>query len=253
MSYIPIISDQYIHRVNQSCYNNQNLKSLEHPVTPELRNRLILAFYIPSALIAVAFAVLTPVLPVYASSLTDAYFIIGIMLSAVSLGRVAGSLPSSWLLSHSGIKNTMLIGISVMLIAALALFFIRNLWLIIAILFVLGTGLSIYSISRHTYISVVIPLEVRGRAISLLGGVFRSGLFLGPIIGGWVGATFGLPSAFLALFLIGIFGLGFVWRYMRNLEANVQESEQQRGTLAFGKMLQENGRVITAAGIGNGW
>lgn len=219
-------------------------------MTPELRNRLIFAFYIPSALVAVAWAVLGPVLPVYASTLTESYLIIGIMLSAMALGRVAGSLPSSWLLSHFGIKNTMLTGIMVLLIPALSLFFVRNLWLIIALLFVLGSGLSIYSIARHTYISVVIPLEVRGRAISLLGGVFRTGLFLGPLIGGWVGKTFGLPAAFIAVFLIGITSVGFVMRFMRNLDANIEEKEKAPGIIAFGKMVKDNQGVITAAGIG---
>lgn len=219
-------------------------------MTPELRNRLIFAFYMPSALVAIAWAVLGPVLPVYASTLTESYLIIGIMLSAMALGRVAGSLPSSWLLSRFGIKNTMLTGIMVLLIPALSLFFVRNLWLIIALLFVLGSGLSIYSIARHTYISVVIPLEVRGRAISLLGGVFRGGLFLGPLIGGWVGKTFGLPAAFIAVFLIGIMSVGFVMRFMRNLDANIEEKEKTPSINDFGKMVKDNRGVITAAGIG---
>lgn len=221
-------------------------------MTRDLRNRLIFAFYIPSALVAVAWAVLGPILPVYASTLTESYLIVGIMLSAMSLGRVAGSLPSSWLLSHFGIKNTMLTGIMVLLIPALSLFFIRSLWLIIALLFVLGSGLSIYSIARHTYISVVIPLEVRGRAISLLGGVFRAGLFVGPIIGGWVGGRFGLPAAFIAVFLIGITSVGFVLRFMRNLDANIQETstKKKRKTGDFRKMVKDKRGVITAAGIG---
>ena len=214
-----------------------------------LRNRLIFAFYIPSTLVAVAWAVLNPILPVYASSLTDAYALIGIMLAATSLGRVFGSLPSSWLLSLLGVKKTMLIGILVTLLPMLGLFFVRNLWLIIALLWVVGIGLAIYSIARHAYISVVIPLHIRGRAISLLGGVFRAGNFVGPIIGGWVGATFGLQAAFIAFFVVGFTSLMCVLFFMENIEAD-EPKLKTKATVSFSKMLRDNYRVISAAGMG---
>lgn len=220
-------------------------------MTPELRKRLLFAFYLPSALFSLAWAVLIPVLPVYASELTNEYFIVGIILSATAIGRVVGSIPSSFLLNRAGIKNTLITGTVVTLIPVLALFFVRNLPLTVALLFVVGIGLSIFGIARHTYVSVVIPLEIRGRAISLLGGVFRTGLFIGPIIGGWVGGTFGLPSAFLAFFAIGILALLSVMRFMRNLEANVHEkSDDIPETVSFVKMVNENRGIITAAGLG---
>lgn len=214
-----------------------------------LRNRLLFAFYIPSALISVAWAVLNPILPVYASSLTDAYALIGIMLAAASLGRVFGSLPSSWLLRAFGVKRTMLIGITVTLLPMLGLFFVRNLWLIIALLWVVGIGLAIYSIARHAYISVVIPIAIRGRAISLLGGVFRIGSFIGPIIGGWVGGTFGLQAAFIAFFIVGFTSLACVLFFMENIEAE-EVSISEKKPISFTTMLRDNYRVISAAGLG---
>lgn len=219
-------------------------------MTAELRNRLIFAFYLPSALFSVAWAVLIPVLPVYASTLTNSYFMVGVLLAATSIGRVMGSLPANSLLTKIGIKNTMLTGLMLTLIPALALFFVRNLWLIIILLFIVGMGLSIYSIARHTYISVVIPVEIRGRAISLLGGVYRLGLFIGPIIGGWVAASYGLAAAFLALVLIGIPAFGFVLHYMRNLEVNIHPSSEKQDHVPFSKMLNENRAIILAAGAG---
>ncbi|MEM9950476.1 MAG: MFS transporter [Chloroflexota bacterium] len=216
----------------------------------QLRNRLIFAFYIPSALISVAWAVLHPILPVYASTLTDAFFLVGVMLSATSLGRVVGSIPASWLLSRFGVKGTMLIGIWLTLIPMLFLFFARQLWLTIGLLFIVGMGFSIYAIARHAYISVVIPLQIRGRAISVLGGVFRLGNFIGPIIGGWVGGTFGLPVAFIAFFVIGSVSIGFVAFCMENVTHITDDSPKKRKRGAFRAMLRDNYRLITAAGLG---
>src|SRR5690606_27767487 len=85
---------------------------------------------------------------------------------------------------------------------------------------------------------------------SLLGGVYRVGNFLGPIIGGWVGGTFGLATAFIAFFLIGITSVGFVMQFMENIDANIQDTHNKPASVSFGKMLKDNHKVITAAGIG---
>ena len=97
--------------------------------------------------------------------------------------------------------------------------------------------------------AVVIPLEIRGRAIALLGGVFRTGLFIGPLIGGWVGETFGLQTAFLAVFIIGITSIGFVMRFMQNIDAPSNQVPEKPKRVPFRSMLRDNRQIITAAGL----
>ena len=162
-----------------------------------LRNQLIFAFYIPSTLIAVAYALLSPVLPVFASTLSNSYLIIGIILAAEAFGRVVGDLPSSWFMRRFGVKNAMIGSILVAFVPFLLLYFVKNTWLIIALLFVSGLGHAVYNISRHTYIAVMVKSQMRGRAISLLGGMFRIGSFIGPLLGGWVAGRYSLEASFL--------------------------------------------------------
>ena len=191
-----------------------------------------------------------PVLPVYATTLTDAYFLIGIILAAMAFGRVFGSFPSSWLLQHVGIKQTMLIGIATSLIPMIFLYFAKNLWITIALLFVVGIGFSIYSISRHAYITVVIPLETRGRSISLLGGVFRMGNFIGPLIGGWVATVYDLPTAFLAYVVIALLSFYFVWQFMLNVDGEIPIKDDAPPSKSYWQMLDDNKKIITSAGFG---
>ena len=232
----------------QSC---QYCIEMDIILTSEFRNRLIFAFYIPSALISIAAATMIPVLPVYASELTSAYFLIGIILAAISLGRVFGSFPASWMLRNMGIKRTMLTGIAITLTPMIFLFFVRNLWLTIAFLFIVGIGLAIYSISRHAYITVVIPLEIRGRSIGLLGGVFRMGNFIGPLIGGWVATQFDMPSAFLAFVTIASISFFFIWYFMRQVDADAYTDEKTKPESgSYRQMLRDNQKIITSAGFG---
>jgi MFS family permease len=54
-------------------------------------------------------------------------------------------------------------------------------------------------------------MEMRGRAIGLLGGVFRIGNFVGPVAGGAIAAAFGLRVPFL------FFGLAFLAALLANI------------------------------------
>ena len=212
--------------------------------------RLILAFYVPSALIAVAYAVLTPVLPIYASDLSAGYLVVGIILAAESIGRVFGSIPSSFVLRRFGVKNTMIVSLIVAIIPMFLLLFVDSVFLIVALLFISGLGNTSYNISRHAYITIVIKPGIRGRAISLLGGVFRMGSFIGPIIGGTISNTYGLRSGFAVFTIIALICLFFVWRFMRNLDADDSAMISSTARGSFREMLRKERRIFLSAGSG---
>jgi MFS family permease len=52
----------------------------------------------------------------------------------------------------------------------------NNLWL-------MGIGVAIFALARHAFFAEHIPLAYRARALSMLGGTFRAGAFIGPLIG----------------------------------------------------------------------
>lgn len=219
-------------------------------MTDDFRNHLIWAFYVPSALIAVAYAVLTPTLPLYAGELTDAYAIIGIILAAESIGRLVGDVPSSWFIRKYGLKRTMLGSLWITLIPLVALFFTNSVWLTIVLLFTSGIGHALYNISRHAYIAVMIPNSIRGRAIGLLGGVFRFGKLAGPLLGGWVGGTFGLRYAFLAFVVLAFATMFFVWRYMETDDTEETPENEDTQHPSVLKVLLEHKAVFATAGVG---
>lgn len=212
--------------------------------------RLIWAFYVPSALIAIAYALLTPTLPLYAGELTDAFIIIGIILAAEGIGNLFGDLPASSLLRRYGTKPVMLGGLTLALLPILLLFFVENVWLTILLLFASGIGHALYNISRHAYIAVVIPNNIRGRAIGLLGGVFRVGKFVGPALGGWVGSTLGLNYVFLTFVIIALATMFFVWRFMQRHEANVDLNQAEQSHPPLLQILREHGTIFATAGLG---
>ena len=44
----------------------------------------------------------------------------------------------------------------------------------------LGAASSVYTLARQSYLTEIVPPEMRARALSTLGGTLRIGMFTGP-------------------------------------------------------------------------
>lgn len=229
-----------------------------------LWKQLIWSFYLPSILAATAASLLVPVLPVYAGSLTQAYVLIGIVLGAQNIGNVLGDIPASILLRRYGLRPAMLIGLLLMGLPLIPLGFTRNIWLLGALLILSGMGLAFYNIARHAYISAAVPNAQRGRIISIFGGVYRLGKFLGPALGGWVGGTFFIQMPFLVYAGLVFAAAGIVWALMLPVPLNPTDPDKAAPThahISWRQLLQTNRAILRNAGIGqilaqftrNGW
>lgn len=180
----------------------------------DLSRQLMLAFYVPSVLFSIGFGVLAPVLPLYVDGLTTLYSWVGLLLAGTSIGLLIGDVLTSWSLAHLGTRRTTLIGVLLSTLPILLLFLVDGLLLVITLLILSGIGQALYNVSRHQHMTAIIPTAYRGRALGLMGGVFRVGKLIGPLVGGWIGGVFGLRYAFLALGLFCVVAFYFLWRYM---------------------------------------
>jgi MFS family permease len=66
-----------------------------------------------------------------------------------------------------------------------------NLAVLAASVFVIGFCAAVFGLARHSFMTTRVPLTFRARALSLLGGTFRLGMFVGPFIAAALLAVFG--------------------------------------------------------------
>lgn len=213
---------------------------------------LLWSFYVPSLLFSSAYSMMIPVLPVYAGRLTVSLALIGMMLSAESVGRMLGDLPAGLFLRRLGMRGSATIGMGLAGFSLLLLIFVNSIWLAAGLLFVSGFGIAFYNISRHAYIATVVPVAERGRAIALFGGVYRLGKFAGPILGGQIAGLYGLRSTFVLYAVLAAVGLVFVWLYMRDTHRDIDPNAKDGDHSMTGlwPALMANSGVLAAAGIG---
>ncbi|MFN2304022.1 MAG: MFS transporter [Anaerolineales bacterium] len=173
-------------------------------VSQFIKHRLFMSVYLPSFLVAFAWGVRMPILPLYAREISNVYGLIGLIVAGAGLGKLLTDLPAGNLIWRMDKRLAMILGIALDGLSTLALVWSNSIWLAIIFCLLGGVGHAIFSIARHTYITNAVRVNIRGRALSIFGGILRIGLFLGPALGGVLAAKIGLRVPFVAFALISM-------------------------------------------------
>lgn len=139
-----------------------------------------------------------PILPVsataYGFDLASAGIVTGVML----LGTLLFEVPASWITTKLGERKAMLLAsLFGGLMTSVAFFDLGYFALVLAALG-FGAAHSLFGLARHSLLAEFVPANERPRAMSLLGGMFRGGMAIGPVIGSAVIAVFGVNYGYLA-------------------------------------------------------
>ncbi|QKJ25037.1 MFS transporter [Aquiluna borgnonia] len=173
----------------------------------EFRKRnLILPIYLPSLLFEAALSALFPVLPVSATEYGFDLASAGAVITAAMLGTLLFEAPASLIVNRIGERASMLLASVVA--AGFGVLGFLNLGYVALLIAAVGFGamFSLFGLSRHSLLADLVPQDHRAKSMSLLGGSFRGGAALGPVLGSVFIANFGIESAYLvaaALCLLG--------------------------------------------------
>ena len=160
------------------------------------------SIYIPTFLIMVGYGMILPVIPLYARELGASLGLSGLVLSMRGIGNLVFDLPAGSLVSHIGEKKTMLAASACAFLIAAATGFSSSILILALLTMALGGVHALWLLSIMSYLRRAIPQNRRGRGLSLVGGVFRTAVFLGPIAGGLIAREFGLRFSYFAQALV---------------------------------------------------
>lgn len=164
---------------------------------PPFRLRSLgLSVYVPTFLFAVGQGAIIPAIPQFADSLGASVALAAMIVGLRGVGTMVFDIPAGVLVSKFGDRYAMVIGTLALAIVAIGASFSRSPLVFAVLVFVMGCAWSIWLLARLSYVTEQAPIEVRGRALSLLGGANRIGNFVGPILGGYLGLALGLEYVF---------------------------------------------------------
>jgi MFS family permease len=165
---------------------------------------IVLSLYLPTLFLSFATGMLTPIMPLYARSFEISYALVGLVLAAQGTGNLIGDIPAGIVLGKFGHKATMLVGVTLFGLCITAMSWARSVPELVAYGLLAGIGNALWNISRHAYMTDLIPLASRGRISATFGGINRIGTFLGPLLGATVAASFGLRAPFYFFGLVTV-------------------------------------------------
>ena len=147
--------------------------------------------YLPSLVFSLGEGAVLPLIPVIATQRGADIPTAALVASAVVVGTLFGNLPAGWLVGRIGERLTMAIAGAVALLGAAACAALPGLVWFTAAVFVIGMAAAAFALARHAFMATRVPLAFRARALSLLGGSTRFGLFVGPFLAAALLALFG--------------------------------------------------------------
>ncbi|MGO3147656.1 MAG: MFS transporter, partial [Leucobacter sp.] len=153
------------------------------PSGGEVIRRLAPMIYGPTIIFALGEGAVIPLIPTMATKLGADLATTGVIASALVIGKLCGNLPASWLVARSGERIAMIIAGFVALLGAVGMLLAPNVIVLALAIFVLGLATSAFSLARHAFMTTRVPFTFRARALALLGGSFRLGMFAGPFVG----------------------------------------------------------------------
>ncbi len=213
--------------------------------------RLVAPVYLPMVLASVGTGMLIPVLPLYLGEAGVSLGTTAVVLAAAGAGAVLGGLPVGVLVTRLGERRVLFMSIVTMAGCSFALGLTETAIVLIALRLGAGTASIGLRLSRQTYITRRVETEIRGRAMASIGGSFRVGLLVGPVIGGVVADTFGFAAAFTTTGAVMASSLiaPIVVPADPPLTAGAQQAEEDRAPSSFRTTLRLHRRLLLLAGV----
>jgi len=178
-----------------------------------------LAAFLPAALFAIGEGAIIPIIPVVATELGASLPFAAFVAALILVGELIGDIPSGWLVSRIG-ERTSMIGASLVSIGGLVTCLLAPNEVVLAVgVLVIGLATAVFALARHAFMTSFVPVEIRARALSSLGGVFRLGYFVGPFLSaGVIELTGSVQSAFV-VHIVGCLGAAVALLVLRDPSA----------------------------------
>lgn len=172
---------------------------------------IAVAAFGPSLLYGIAEGAIVPVVALSARSLGADVPTAALMITVLGIGSLVTNIPASIVTARFGEKWAIVAAAlwcaGAMVLAAMA----PNLAVFAAAVFMVGMASAVFYLARQSYLTEAVPIRMRARALSTLGGVMRIGMFIGPFLGAGAMYLMGLAGAYwvgvVALLAAAVLGL----------------------------------------------
>src|SRR5688572_25480854 len=206
-----------------------------------------LSVYVPTFLFAVGQGAVIPVVALAARDEGASLAVAGFIVALRGIGILSFDVPAGWLVARFGEQRAMVFGTGLVIVALLGSAFSPGLYAFAAFTFLMGCGWSVWLLARLSYVTDVMPVSLRGRALSTLGGINRVGNFVGPFLGAAAAIFLGLEGAYLVHLVTAVLAAGLLVVLIRGETVYPATAHEH---VNFTAVVREHSNVFLTAGVG---
>ena len=210
---------------------------------------IALPAYGPTALGSIGTGAVLPVVVLSARALGAEVSVAAFLLSLIGIAQLVGDLPAGALAVRIGERAALIVACAVEAVGMVGCALAPNLWVLAASLCLLGLAGALFGLARQAYLTEAVPVHLRARALSTLGGVNRIGIFIGPFVGALVVGRWGVGAAYLVGFVSSSAALLLVL-VVPDITTDHRRQEAARPRRAIGPVLQAHLRTLATLGVG---
>ncbi len=167
-------------------------------MTGEFRFRdIALPAFGPTLVNSLGHGAMMPVLALRARELGASVAMAAFIVALTSVGMLLGSLPAGAVVARIGERRALIIAGIIDAIAMVAAAVVPTVLALAAAIVASGMMWTVFLLARQGFMIDAVPFGLRARALSLLGGAHRVGLFGGPLLGAFLIRLDGIRAAFL--------------------------------------------------------
>lgn len=213
-----------------------------------LKNIALPAFG-PSLLYGVGTGAIVPVIALSAHELGASLALSGLIAALVGIGSLLSNVPAALIAARYGERRAMM-GAALFSMLALTLCALsREVWMLACGILMVGMAGSVFLLARQTYLTEAVPVYLRARAMSLLGGTTRIGVFLGPFAGAAAIHYLDLPGAYWVA-CAAMFGAGAIAFALPDLVAPAKSTSQRPAAPTIRGVVRSHASVFLTLGVG---
>ncbi|WGL51326.1 MFS transporter [Nocardioides sp. BP30] len=151
--------------------------------TGAVLRRIAASALLPAFVYEIGNGAIAPIIALVALGAGASTSVAGLMLSLGGVGRILGDVPAALIVDRVGDRRAMLLAAGVTTLALIGCWTEHGLWMLALSQLVIGMCGAVFYLARQSYVSEVVAVHQRARALSTLAGAHRVGLFVGPFIG----------------------------------------------------------------------
>jgi MFS family permease len=204
--------------------------------------------YAPALVFEVGIGAIVPIIPLFAVDLGANLAIAGLLVALLGVGQIVGDVPAGALAARIGDRRAMLIAAVFSVVALAGCALAPNLWVLGVGVLAVGATNAVFTLARQAYLTEVIPVMKRARALSTLGGVQRIGAFIGPFLGAGIVQLVDLRGVFWLAVATSLLA-GVVVLVVPDVAGAETIRRRQSTPVPLQTVLRQNGKVFTTLGF----